>query len=354
MKRFLIWPGTGRNFSSSKQAWERMIRGGFMSFRPVIFAAMLGLMALGFNTLGVFQASALDEVTYEALLEKDKLSLGEQIQYLVKVQFGMGTMVPNITPPSFNEFTVVNEYQSIQTQGSGPDQFQVLKKIWLLQPNEAGHLSIAAAIVAYQDPTTNLLKTGKTQIKFIDVARDAKASASSENQASVAERASPTGKQQALFAGAVVGVLALLVLLARMFAGRKNKPGRQSLEDTALAALNRAIGHAEQENLDAYYAVLHRAFLDYLLSKFGIDGNMLATAALLGRMRELGFGPVVLQGLEAFLKTADRAKFGGYTPLEDEMIVLHQVVRQFIEAGRKVKGTVSRAAKKNKSDGDDD
>jgi hypothetical protein len=310
----------------------------------------LGGVLLGALFLMPCSLWALDEVTFEALIDKDKVEVGENVQYLITINFGMGTMAPSITPPTFNQFTVLNEYQTIQPKGEGPERYQVLKKIWLLQPTEPGKISIAAAIITYQDPTTNLLKNGKTQVQFLTVVH----SVVKETPATAAPAAAPnTPVAQAklkmfwIISGGVGAVLLLLILVIVF-----HKPSAPKVihEDTALRALDKAIGHAEEENLEAYYVALSRAFLDYLRNKFGIDGDMLATPALLAKMKEFGFGPKILHELETFLKTSDKAKFGGYAPNEDEMIILHGINKNFIEAGRKIKIKAAKPKKKKDED----
>jgi hypothetical protein len=267
----------------------------------------------------------------------------------------MQTMVPNITAPSFSQFTVVNEYQTIQSKSEDAERFQVLKKIWLLRPNEPGRLSIAAAIVTYQDPTTNLLKTGKTQVQFLAVepAENTAAANSASEPGAVPVRAPAAARVQPLFL-AVAGGIALLVLLLAVWVLRRPGSRGPGAEDQALRGLDQALGHAEQENLEAYYAALTRAFLDYLQNKFALDGNVLSTPALLAQMQAFGFGAGVLAELETFLKTADKAKFAGYVPHEDEMIVLHGIVKKFIEAGRRIRFKPSPATKKSKRGEDED
>jgi hypothetical protein len=298
---------------------------------------------------------ALDEVTYEASMDKEKAKVGENVQYLITVNFGQRTMVPNITAPTFNQFTVVNEYQTVQTKGEEPDKFQVLKKIWLLRPEEPGKLSIAAAIITFQDPTSNLLKNGKTQIQFLAVEPAENSPAASPASAAGAPAnpaAAPVFRQPlmlALAGGVVLVVLLLVFLVLRRPASRQ-----ASAEDEALRGLEKAIGHAEQENLEAYYAALTRVFLGYLQNKFAVDGDVLSTPALLAQMQACGFGAQVLAELEKFLKTADRAKFAGYVPNEDEMIVLHGIVKNFIEAGRRIRFKPAPKAKKTKRNEEED
>ncbi len=298
---------------------------------------------------------ALDEVSFEALTDKDKVKVGENIQYLITINFGENTMAPNITPPTFNQFNVLDEHQTTEMKGEGAEKFQVLKKIWLLQPTEPGKISIAAAIITYQDPTTNLLKTGKTEVKFITV-EPAAAPVGTGAPAAVTTEAAPSPamqKKQMLFWGGAGGGAAVIILVLILLMFRKPSAPKVIPEDIGLRALDKAIGHAEQENLEAYYAALSRAFLDYLQNKFGIDGDILATPALLAKMKEFGFGNKTLSELESFLKTSDKAKFGGYVPNEDEMIVLHGIIKNFIEAGRKIKIKVVKPKKKKDDDEDE-
>jgi len=304
---------------------------------------------------------ALDEVTFEAMMDKDKAKVGENVQYLITVNFGMQTMVPNVTAPSFSQFTVVNQYQTVQVKGEEAERYQVLKKIWLLRPIEPGKLSIAAAIITYQDPTTNLLKTGKTQVQFMvaEPADNSPVASSASGPAAVPRAVTPATApvaallQQPLFLGGAGAVLLLVVLALWLMLRRPSVKGPKP-EDLALHGLDTAIGHAEQENLDAYYAALTRTFFEYLQNKFAVDGNVLSTPALLAKMKAFGFGANVLGELEQFLKTADKAKFAGYVPTEDEMIVLHGIVKKFIEAGRRIQFKPAPTAKKSKRDEDED
>jgi hypothetical protein len=320
--------------------------------RPAVWRMLLaGLLLLAAVPASVW---ALDEVTYEAMMDKEKSKIGENVQYLITINFGMSTMVPNITAPSFSQFTVVNEYQSVQTKSEEAEHYQVLKKIWLLRPNEAGRLSIAAAIITYQDPTTNLLKNGKTQVQFLTVEPADHTPASAPAPASAAPaRALSAVHLQPAFLAAAGGVALVVLLLVWLLLRRPGKRGGGA-EDRALQGLDRAIRHAEQENLEAYYAALTRAFFEYLQNKFALDGDVLSTPALLAQMQSFGFGAGVLADLETFLKTADKAKFAGYVPHEDEMIVLHGIVKKFIEAGRRIKFKPAPAAKKPKRGEDED
>ncbi len=153
------------------------------------------------------------------------------VYYLVEVQFGSDTMTPSITAPSFDQFTVENERQSVQTVGEGKDQHQVLKKIWRLTPNQAGHLSIAAAIITYQDPTTLLLKNGKTRVQFVEVL---------PSEPAAAPVAAPAARIPTWWvwpgAGLILIAGAWLFFRRRRPAAAPSLPARPA-EDTALQAL---------------------------------------------------------------------------------------------------------------------
>jgi hypothetical protein len=289
------------------------------------FAAVLVLCVSG-------PALALDEVTYEALVDRKAARMGENVQYLVLVHYGLDTMAPTITPPSFDRFVVLKEFQTTQDATAEAEKHLVLKKMWLLQPQEAGHLSIAASIVTYQDPTTNLLKTGKTEAQFVDVSPTAEAAPpTSPTARSDAHRAVP-----AWWVWAAAGLGALALFLSVTLRRRRPKTVRARFEDAALQALDQAVAHLERERPDQYYAALTRALLEYLKAKYALDAEALDTPTLLARLRELGFAPAVLQGLERFFQTAEKAKFAGFVPGEAEMLALHQFVQGFFEAGRRV------------------
>jgi hypothetical protein len=282
-------------------------------------------------------ALALDEVTYESMVDRKQVVMGENVQYLVLVKYGFDTMAPTITPPSFDRFVVLKEYQTTQDSTGTEERHLVLKKLWLLQPQEPGHLSIAASIVNYQDPTTNLLKTGKTEAQFVDVSPTAEAARADASRPQPAAGRGTPGWW--LWAAAGLGALALL--LSVTLRRRRPRTTRVRFEDAALQALDQAVGYLDQERPDQYYAALTRALREYLQAKYALDAEALPTPRLLARLRELGFAPAVLHGLERFFQTAEKAKFAGFVPGEAEMLSLHQVVQGFFEAGRQV---ASRAA----------
>jgi len=293
------------------------------------------LLAVGLALFSARPVLALDEVTYESLIDKDKAKVGENVQYMVVVHFGLDTMTPTVLAPTFNQFTVLNENQSVQATPDGPDKHFVFKKIWLLQPEAPGRLSIASALINYQDPTTNLLKTGKTGVQLVEVAPVADDGAITP---STVERM-PAGKPSAplwmyvLAVGAGLGIL--IVALPR------RKPStlvasRVAPEDQALDALQQALAHLEREDLGAYYTALTRSLLEYLQAKFGLDANVLSTSDLLQALNRLGFGPDIRSRVELFFQVAEKAKFAGYVPGEEEMIALHKTAKIFIESGRKL------------------
>lgn len=288
-----------------------------------VFLVMVGSAATAF---------ALDEVLYESLVDRRQVVMGQTVQYLVLVQYALDTMAPTIETPSFDRFTVLREYQTTQDASSEGVKHLILKKRWLLQPQEPGHLSIAAAIVTYQDPTTNLLRTGKTQVQFVDVSPTAEAA----TPAVASNRSVRTGGAAGwLWGAAGAGVLALVLGLTRRRGHRPQAPTVRP-EDEALQALDRSLTYLEQEHPDQYYAALTRALRDYLQTKFALDAEALPTPMLLATLGDLGFAPDHLRGLERFFQTAEKAKFAGFVPDEAEMLALHRTVQGVFEAGRRV------------------
>ncbi len=303
--------------------------------RYFLFFALAATLPAGWQALSAW---ALDEVTFKAFLEKDKIKQSEKIQYLIEIQFGADTMVPSISPPSFAQFNILAENEKIIETGQGADRYRVLRKIWLLEPAETGRLSIASAIITYQDPTSNLLRNGKTDVAFVTVeasgeegpqARQQLAAAATTTTA--AGRTAPWMLLAALAVAAVAGI-ALLGLLRRRPGGPKI-----AAEDQALTTLQQAIDHADQGDLGAYFAVLTRALLDYLQNKFHLDAHVLDTPSLLSALKEQPIPAQAADSLKEFFALADKAKFAGYVPDEEHLIRLHQTVKDFIETGRRVR-----------------
>lgn len=281
---------------------------------------------------------ALDEVTYKAFLERDKIKFAEKIQYLIEIQFGAETMVPSISPPSFAQFNVLAENEKIIEAGQGSDRYRILRKIWLLEPAEAGRLSIASAIITFQDPTSNLLKNGKTDVVFVDVEAGGEESPQKRQTPAQAGNTAGAAGTQASWplpaaAAAVLAVVAVAVWLLR----RKPDGPQIAAEDQALQTLQQAIGHAEQGDLGAYFAVLTRALLDYLQNKFHLDAHVLDTPSLLAALKRQPIPAPAADSLKEFFALADKAKFAGFVPDEEQLIRLHQTVKDFIEAGRRVR-----------------
>jgi len=308
-----------------------------MRIRWIAMAAA-ALVMVGF---ALRPALALDEVTYEALVDKTKVAANENVQYMVVIHYGIDTLVPTIATPSFDRFSILNEYQSHQASPGEKDKHLILKKMWLLRPTEPGHLSIAASIITYQDPTTNLLKTGKTQAVFVDVAPAAEEPAPAAGQAPASQPALPW---PLLAGGAGVVALAVWLLLFRPKPQPQSTVPRPSLEDQALEGLQAAVARLEEDSgsLADYYASLTRTLLDYLQAKYGLDANRLSADALVAQLGRLSFDRETLAGLETFFQTAEKTKFAGYVPSEDDMIALHGTVTRFIEAGRRVKSVAKR------------
>jgi|GEM_PF-6445033 len=226
-----------------------------------------------------------------------------------------------------------------------------LKHYWLLQPTEPGRLTIASAIITYQDPTTNLLRNGKTDVVFADVAPadDATPVPTASAKAAGPDKAGKSFPVLPVAGGAAAVLVA--VVLGAMFAGGSRGP-KIDHEANALAELQQAIGHVEQGDLATYYAGLSRALLDYLQNKFGLDAHVLATAVLMERLAKFGIRKENIAALEDFFKVADKAKFAGYLPDEDEMITLHGTVKNFIEAGRSIKIKPAKPKPKKKDEDD--
>lgn len=276
---------------------------------------------------------ALDEVVYKSMVDKNKIKISEQVQFLILINYALNTMPPNVIPPSFDRFTVVNEYQTTQEAGDDTEKFLVYKKLWLLSPNETGHLSIASAIITYQDPTSNLLRTGKTAIQFVDVL-------GSDEAAAAPVQAKKTG-MASVWLWVVGGLSAFLGVVGLTLLWLSRRPTAKapavSAEQTALNGLQQGLEFVEQENLEAYYSILTRTLLDYLQNKFGLDAHVLATPALLEKMATLGYRQDVLAALETFFKVTDRIKFASYQPAEDELIQLHEAVKRCVETGARFK-----------------
>lgn len=299
---------------------------------------LLTIAGLGIGINACLPALGLDRVEYEALIEKDSITIDESVQYLVVVRYPLTTVKPAITPPTFAQFTILNDYESIKEEITDHDRYRVYRKVWLLKPSESGQLSIASTIITYQDPTSNLLENGKTDIVFIEVEPRTNQPASTPASASKSVTTSEaTSDGQSAWFWPAVGSLVMVGIAVLVILIMKRPTDVYQAEHKAQAALQQAIGFAEQEKLEQYHQQLSRALLDYLQDKFGIDAHVLATEQILSQLNHLGIATKVIDDLSYYFKAADQAKFGGYNPDEDEIIKLHGIVNQVIEIGKTVK-----------------
>ncbi len=305
-----------------------------MNKRSVLMLAV----GMGLFLQLVAAAQALDTVEYQAMIEKNAITMGDKVQFLVRVAYPLTTMKPAITPPSFSQFKVLNENETIKEEESDHDRYRVLRKIWLIEPNESGHLSIASAIVTYQDPVSNLLKNGKTNIVFVEVASRV-GQAKTFTPVPVAQTSGETTKINAKHPLWLWGTLAGLLGLAMtvIVVGRSSRQNGPTPEVLAQQALQQALSLAEAEDIDGYYQGLNQAVLDYLQQKFNLNAYVLPTEDILKALKKYPIDPSLLQGLEAYFKAVDQAKFGGHTPDEDELIQMHGTVDRFIQMGETFK-----------------
>lgn len=320
----------------------------------MFFQKVLKITAFFMMLVSIAASSfALDEVNFRALIEKDEVKFGEKVQFLIIINFGTETMAPALTPPSFAQFNVLNENKRTREKGEGRERYKETKYVWLLEPIETGRLSIASAIITYQDPTSNLLKNGKTDVVFIEVEPTPEYEEMvKKDMGDATDTTTAQGKGLAmtllipLVAGAVIGIIALIAM-------RKPPTPQINHEDIAHQSLQKAIVHAEEEELEKYYAALSRSLLDYLQSKFSLDAHVLNTNTLLEKLIEFHIPQKNMVALEEFFKIADKAKFGGFVPDEEKMIELHGTVNEFIEAGRKIKIKQPKVKKQKPRDEDD-
>ena len=317
----------------------------------------LFILILGIIFLNKIAVLALDEVTYKAMLDKEKVKIGEQFQYMVIVNYEKNTMVPNITPPSFIQLKVINKFQNITEQQDDNQTYLVLRKVWLLEPTETGKISIASAIITYQDGTTNLLEKGKTDILFLEVEPAEEVSpVSEENSATASNKKKnnlPDFKWLFIIAIAVIIIIVLLIVIKLLSSKLENNTGIK-IEDQALKGLQKAIAYLEEDRVSEYYGVLTQVLFDYIQKKFNFEAHLLATDSLLEKLVEFKLSQDIITLLKDFLTITDKIKFAGYTPTEEEIVNLHKTIENFINLGRKVKIKHKKVKSKLKEEADDE
>ncbi len=293
------------------------------------------MMAMLFFWLGsVVIGFALDEVTYRALMDKRKIKLGERVQYRLEVDYPAGTLAPNITPPTFSQFTIIDKYKKTEEMGQGQEKFLRLRIDWLLEPNTAGRIPISSSRLVYQDATSNLFKSGMTGVFFIEVEKEETMPPPvvKKNFLSLEGRAGLIWLIPIVISGLVI--LISLVLLR----GKPNtSPAVHTIEFEALRSLEQTVELLEQEKVEEYYALLTRVLLEYIRDKFGLDAYVLSTGALLEKLSHFQIPGERITRLEKFFQVADKVKFAGHIPESEEMLSLHTMVKDFIKAGKAVK-----------------
>lgn len=304
--------------------------------KPVFFRSFLGMVSLLGGLALPFSGFSLDEVTYKGIVDKNKVNENERLQYLIMVQYPPGTMAPTITPPSFEQFRVLDEYQTLKKENpEGGQMYYVLKKSWLLQPSEIGKLSIASATVTYQDPTSNLLKNGRTDVIFIQVQGIAEAigdTSEGRHEKSALSESSVWIWMAGLLLGVGAGAGILLWKRRKLPVGgpdlKPRDPGQVFTE------LGKALEWLEKEDVTAYGEAVTRLVLDELQFRLQVDAYKYSTAMLLEKCRARGVPEIWLEGLRDFFTLTDKIKFGGYDASEDEIYRLHEWLKAFFQAGK--------------------
>lgn len=277
---------------------------------------------------------ALDEVTYRALMDKKKIRLGGKIQYMLEVDYPVGSPVPKIIPPPFTDFTIMDTYKATNEMGQDPEKFLRLKIKWLLEPKQAGRIPISSTRLVYQDATSNLLKSGMTGVFFVEVEKEAGKPSPAVNKFFL----SFEGRAWLIWVVPVV-IIGLAFLISLVLLRGKTKTSRpvRTIEYETQRSLEQTVALLEQEKIGEYYAALTRILLEYIKHKFGLDAYVLSTGVLLEKLSCFRIPSEHITRLGDFFQTADKVKFAGYIPESEETFRVHTVVKDFIQAGRAVK-----------------
>lgn len=277
---------------------------------------------------------ALDEVAYRAVMDKRKIKLDGKIQYMLEVDYPIDTSVPNITPPPFSQFTIIDTYKETKEMGQGQEKFLRLQIKWLLEPKQAGRIPVSSSRLAYQDTTSNLLKTGMTGVFFVEVEKEG------GKPPPVVEKKIMSFKGRVWLIGVIAALIAGLAILISLFLLRiktKPSPVARTIEHEVLRSLEQTGELLEQEKVGEYYALLTRILLEYIKDKFGLEAYVLSTGLLLEKLSHFRIPKEHIIRLEDFFRVADKVKFAGHIPESEETLRLHTMVKDFIKAGRAVK-----------------
>jgi hypothetical protein len=111
----------------------------------------------------------INKQTCFATLEKSAILYGEKVHYVITVTYEVNTLPPVITPPVFENFTVIDEYSIITEAGQSGARYKIQKRTWVLKPSLTGRLTITPAVVTFRDPVSGVLVNETLNPFYVDV-----------------------------------------------------------------------------------------------------------------------------------------------------------------------------------------
>ena len=149
----------------------------------------------------------------------------------------------------------------------------------------------------------------------------------------------PRPPQWPFYAAAGAGTLALGGLLFWLWRQRRTN-GAASAYDLAVAELEAARAWLRTESVERFSTVVSDVLRRYIARRFGITAPRKTTEEFLGILAEAKDSPLAVyrDPLRQFLSACDAAKFAKAMLTEDDMCLLWNKAREFLDATREVPG----------------
>jgi hypothetical protein len=286
-----------------------------------------------------FDGATVGTLKLEAAADRTKVSASEGVQFtLITTVDGMLQNVPKVELSGVDGFRVFPPSGQETVRLFNDSLRGVRRQSWLMRPTRNGELTIPSLSIAYFDPASGRYKTAKSRpirIKATGIESDRKAGANGATilatdtlaLRSIRKQIDPTTADRAIYLqpwfllGALAPPLAFLglLLLGRLRRKRDAQAPQRSAKRAQGVARARLAAIARGK-VDAPYAAVSHALMDFLESRIGQPVNGLTHGALTQLLQAKGATQTQTGALVAELENCDYARFapsGGLAGVEE-------------------------------------
>ena len=271
------------------------------------------------------QTHAQEDVTLSAVVDRAEVLQNQYLLFTITVRW-IGSIGDYDfewpTSPDCTNLAVVGHATSTRVSSDQGQRVAIKTFSYTLQPLATGRATIGTTTLTYvrkSDVSSQprRLTTRPITVNILAPTSDA------EN------RSKPY-----VFVAIVIAAAALSFILflrhKRTSTPIEEAPSIRSIEDQALAHLDKASGLRLAGELSTYYAEIAQVLTSYLERKWPIQCVGVATYDVIQRMRQQGLPDSIIEETQAILSECDLVKFAGHTPTSSEQDRIYDRTIAFI------------------------